>query len=173
MEIHVAPHISLQDKETKRLYDAKNYKKNREKINLKVKLWREANPERTKEMMKGINDRYYKTPKAFYKALKQSSRKRDMPIKIGKEEFVQWYLSQIKVCYYCGIPEEKLYLLPKMRNRKEVKRLTIDRLDNNKPYEVDNITLACWLCNNVKSDIFTSAEMKSIGRKFIKIRWQK
>ena len=86
-----------------------------------------------------------------------------------QDEFVKWYEAQPKVCAYCGISEDKLMSLPDVYNR-NLTRLSVDAIDNNKDYSIDNIILACRRCNAVKSDFFTHDEMLKIG-KIIKTHW--
>jgi len=52
-------------------------------------------------------------------------------------------------------------------------RLTIDRIDNNFGYKINNIVLACGRCNLIKSNFFSSKEMKEIGQKYVKTKWKK
>jgi len=84
-------------------------------------------------------------------------------VNISMQNFEKWYNSQEKICVYCGIKEEDL-LNDNLQLGRRVNRLTIDRTDNNKPYELGNIVLACYRCNSVKSNIFTFEEMKKIGK---------
>lgn len=85
----------------------------------------------------------------------------------SREDFYKWYLEQIKSCFYCNANIE---IIEQFGERS--KRLTIDRMDNNKGYDLDNICLACEVCNHIKSDVFTVEEMKEIG-KFVMNRWNK
>ena len=147
----------------KKFYDQEYYIRNAEKKKLVTKLWIKANPEKHKENSRRSILIYDKTPKAFYKTIKINSKHRGMNVLITRDIFVQWYISQNKICYYCGITEDKLYLLPKRNNGSQVRRLTVDRLNNQKPYRLDNIVLACWLCNRVKNDYFTENEMFEIA----------
>ena len=118
-----------------------------------------------KLMRKKILEKYYQTPKGFYKILKMNSKRRNLLIKITQEEFITWYFDQNKICFYCGIPEDKLFI-------QNIKRLEIDRLDNNLPYSINNIVLACKWCNSVKSNILTKQEMQIVGRIVMKEKWQ-
>lgn len=70
-------------------------------------------------------------------------------------------------CCYCGIPEE---LLVSHQDKKK-RMLTIDRKDSNRGYCLDNICLACFRCNNSKSDFFTHKEWEIVANQFIKPRF--
>lgn len=85
-------------------------------------------------------------------------------------DFEKWYGSQEKKCIYCGIKEEDLYKTNDTYNGK-VQILTIDRIDNSKKYELDNMGLACFRCNLIKNDFFTYDEMKTIGKELVKPKW--
>ena len=44
------------------------------------------------------------------------------------------------------------------------KRLEVDRIESKKPYSPENCVLACYPCNNAKSDVFSYGEFKEIGK---------
>jgi hypothetical protein len=58
-------------------------------------------------------------------------------------------------CYYCG---KTCLILP--TKYKDGKQLTLDRLDNNKTHEKSNCRVACWCCNEVRSNKYTASEFK-------------
>lgn len=91
------------------------------------------------------------------------------------EEFSRWYDKALKKCSYCGIEEEvlqELIVTGKLtskrfpingipqRGKSRGLCLEIDRIDPNKNYSLDNITLCCYFCNNDKSDVFTGKDYK-------------
>lgn len=88
------------------------------------------------------------------------------------EEFNNWHSQQVKICHYCGIPEELWQHLFKDKKKKYALRLTIDRLDNSIGYITENMVLACLFCNRVKNELFTENEMFEIAEKYIKPKWQ-
>lgn len=85
-------------------------------------------------------------------------------VNITEQAFVEWYNSQEMVCCYCGISEE---LLSRHHDKKK-QHLTVDRMDSGLGYFVGNICLACFRCNNSKSDFFTHDQWKIIAEQFIK-----
>lgn len=117
-----------------------------------------------------INIRKRKNPKVLYGTIKRNALIRKLPIKITQNEFIEWWNSQEQICVYCEIPIERLSILN--RNKKMIKRLSIDRLDNEKGYEKGNLALACLQCNFIKSNLFSFEEMREIGQKYIKPKWQ-
>lgn len=86
----------------------------------------------------------------------------------GFNEFYKWHQSQYAKqngkCYYCGTDEKVIATLfeKKYQHRKRItrgKHLEIERRDAIKNiYNKDNCVLACYFCNNDKSDIFSEAE---------------
>lgn len=83
-------------------------------------------------------------------------------------EFYKWYLTQFEkqkgCCYYCKTEEsvltklfEKKYTSVKRPNRG--KHLEVERRDSDSnKYNKTNCVLACYFCNNDKSDIFSENE---------------
>lgn len=92
------------------------------------------------------------------------------------QQFKKWYESQTKVCHYCGITEAEVQEIVKkgfltsarfpQQNGKPIRGqnrgiyLEIDRKDNSKGYSEQNCVLACYFCNNDKSDIFSYEQYK-------------
>ena len=94
------------------------------------------------------------------------------------QNIAQWRLTQPEVCHYCGLPESRLIELndqPLHYNKRWPKRgkvLEIDRKKSSLPYSlIENLVLACYWCNNAKTDTFTYAEFKEIG-KIINRAWE-
>jgi hypothetical protein len=94
------------------------------------------------------------TPEGVYSCLKRRHGLHIKEVIISKEDFIEWYINEPKVCAYCGIPEELIKSVPPMYNR-NVKRLTIDCRDNGDKYEEGKLVLACLRCNFTKSNYFT------------------
>lgn len=139
------------------------------------KLWkRENNPRKTKKRWGIITytkedqrrawKKYTRTSKGIYGGLKTSCKqKKNNRLKISQQDFINWYEKELKVCHYCSITLEE-WLLQVGGRSNWYKRLTIDRKDNNKDYELGNLVLCCYNCNTVKADIFTEQEMLEIGK---------
>ncbi|MDH4227043.1 MAG: HNH endonuclease [Deltaproteobacteria bacterium] len=81
----------------------------------------------------------------------------------GKKEFVLWYLEEAsKGCYYCeleqgGVEEVYGHLF---REGRRGKFLEIDRKKPKGKYTESNCVVACYPCNNAKSDIFDAEVFK-------------
>jgi|GEM_PF-2495597 len=90
----------------------------------------------------------------------------------------QWFDSAPKVCYYCSLPEnalEELHYQTGHINKRFPQRgtsLEIDRKQADLPYSnIQNLVLACYWCNNAKTDTFTEQEFQQLGQ-VIKRIWE-
>ncbi len=70
------------------------------------------------------------------KDLKSHAKSRDIKWNLTPLQAFEYCL---KPCHYCNFTPD----FPKIRNG-------IDRIDNNKGYEVDNCVTCCWTCNSAK-----------------------
>ena len=115
---------------------------------------------------------YRDTAAGVYTALKGLNKFRNRKaVNISKENFVEWYDSQERVCVYCDLREEDLIYIVDSFNSMTHK-LTVDCIENDVAYSDGNLVLACRRCNTVKNDIFTFDEMRYIGQNFLKPRWE-
>lgn len=130
------------------------------------KEYRKANAEKLRENHR----KYDRSPKGVYKKLKHSVR--SWKVLITQKTFEEWYKSQPKKCFYCGLKEEELRSVSDKYNNK-TNRMTVDRIDSTKHYEDGNLVLCCLRCNHIKGDFFTQSEMVEIGSTFIKPKWKK
>lgn len=93
--------------------------------------------------------------------------------------FFHWWENAKKSCHYCSLPEselENLHNQPMHINKRHPKRgksLEIDRMKSDLPYtNIENLVLACYWCNNAKTDTFTEDEFLQVGQ-VIKAIWEK
>lgn len=84
---------------------------------------------------------------------------------ICSKEEMKTFFEKPHVCEYCSISESKW--LERFK-----RRLEVDRKDSKIGYTIDNITWACHRCNTIKNNLLTYEEMKEIGQKYIKPKWQ-
>jgi len=80
-----------------------------------------------------------------------------------------WYDAQLKKqdgsCHYCQLPgNTKKYYGKWFRKGRRGQNLEVDRKDNGRPYSPENCVLACYPCNNAKSDVFSYGEFRKIGK---------
>lgn len=88
-------------------------------------------------------------------------------LNFSREEFVAWKRGspQHRRCAYCGIDSARLYGLNLLNpsNKGRYEAIGIDRIDNNRPYNLDNLVACCPLCNQIKSQLLTYDEMIALG----------
>ena len=56
-----------------------------------------------------------------------------------------------------------------VRTKGPYESIGADRLDNSKPYTIDNIVPCCGACNAIKGSILTDAEMREVGKVLAKL----
>jgi len=87
-------------------------------------------------------------------------------ITLKKEEFIKWYGddSKDRQCEYCLIKESEIKTLIN-QGKIYTKRLTtrgrtmeVDRKDPKGHYQINNLVMSCYWCNNAKTDEFSYAE---------------
>ena len=92
--------------------------------------------------------------------------------------FQIWYDLKNGCCDYCGLSSKESLLLfnryPKFtREGRRGKRLELDRINpliSNYGQDIKNLALACYWCNNAKTNYFTFEEFKKIGEKIKEIQ---
>ena len=92
--------------------------------------------------------------------------------------FYEWYWrtkeAQKSNCKYCNLPGNTTEHYGKtFRKGNRGSRLEVDRQDNTKPYSPENCVLACYPCNNAKSDVFSSQEFEVIGNAIGRVKLRK
>jgi len=91
--------------------------------------------------------------------------------------FYTWYESQMNEqkerCKYCHLPGCTIEYYGKLfRQGRRGLTLEVDRKDNTQPYSPSNCVLACYPCNNAKSDIFSYEDFLEIGQAISKVKKQ-
>jgi hypothetical protein len=94
------------------------------------------------------------SPKALWKLLKYRAKQKGFENIIESQDFEDWWNKQKPECIYCHL---------NVRNKRS---LQVDRKDNRIGYSEENIVLACFRCNRVKSDVFTFEQMLEIAGKY-------
>ena len=90
---------------------------------------------------------------------------------ITRDEFVDWYDSQKRVCVYCDIPESKLNLWTDNYHSHTLK-LTVDCKNNAFGYIKNNLVLACERCNATKGNLLSFEEMRDMAQRYIRPKWE-
>lgn len=150
------PNYKKKKQESARKY----YLKHKTECLKRRKKYFEKNKEKYREYRRVYK---YTNPKGIYDTLKLSCKRRTIKLLFKREEFVSWWRAQIQECYYCKRTLKEV-LQDNDKTKSKAKRLTIDRKNNNYPYELENIVLACYRCNSTKGDFFTEGEMLKIGK---------
>jgi hypothetical protein len=102
--------------------------------------------------------------------LKTNANKRKIPAPHKAAEYRDWYYNAEKICHYCGYDNETIRNYLKQKGEKlsvNSKRLQIERIDSQRGYLLDNLTLACYICNAHKLDIVSHDDFKEIAKEFI------
>lgn len=99
----------------------------------KARYYKQKNE--TPERIKKNRKKFDKTPTGKYNIYKRGAKQRCIEFKLTKDEFnVFWK----KPCSYCG---------------DNVDYIGLDRIDNSKGYERENIISCCGLCNRMKGTL--------------------
>jgi len=86
-------------------------------------------------------------------------------------ECMKWFEKQGCKCGYCGVTQKELDEIVEKRKENftlnnKTKRskgtLEIEKKDSNIGYEIDNMILACPLCNNAKSNLIDEVSWRNI-----------
>ena len=97
------------------------------------------------------NTRHYLTP---YKRAYTRIKKRNM--KLGFDNLMTYAdaakIAEIPNCHYCNVA------LNRLKHGKGSQVSLMDRKDNNKGYEKDNVVPCCWRCNNGRGNLFSYEE---------------
>lgn len=140
--------------------------KHKAKIATRNRQWVSDNLNRLREHRQV----YRRTPNGAWTQFQSHKRSSKHGFKFSKEEFIKWYSAQPQICYYCGLnSSEANILFQSLTLSKKRYQLQYDRKDSKKPYEPDNVVLACKICNDHKTDFFTASDFRVIARNYLGI----
>ena len=167
-------------KEQKRIYrenhkeeSKKHRQEHKKQISKRGKIYYKINRQKILEQAKGYRkstkgiermQKYSIDPKHIYFVIKNSAIHRNIEFNLTEEIFNNWYNNQEQKCYYCNRSIQKIKKDIK-EDKRYKNRLSIDRKNNNRGYEINNIVLACSRCNIVKGNYFTEQQMLELGKK--------
>ena len=145
----------------------KYYMKHRDKLLAKHKEYYKGHKDEIIKQQKAYRNKYLATASGIHNKLKNNLRQRNQlyKLQISKEDFIKWYTSQEQKCFYCGRTLERIQD-DDTQLKGNKRRLSIDRIDNDKGYELVNMVLACKRCNMIKNNFFTKDEMLKIVKMF-------
>ena len=101
-----------------------SYKKN--------KLYDQQPHRRTKRATEMRDKR--KTPHGMFRIYVDAAKSRNYSFSLSEEQFLTYWQQP---CYYCG---------------SEIEKIGLDRVDNTRGYETDNVVPCCTSCNKMKLD---------------------
>ena len=110
---------------------------------------------------------------AVLRSLRKRGKEKKIKCDINIIEFKRWIDRQTHKCTYCGYGiEESKKILSHFFSKGDVlksKRLQIDRINNDRSigYTLENICLACAICNYHRGDFYSHEEFKNIAQKHI------
>ncbi|MBA7469576.1 hypothetical protein ES707_04848 [subsurface metagenome] len=95
--------------------------------------------------------------------------------RIDSKSFYTWYKDKVKeqkeLCHYCHLRGNTKEIYGRhFRNGRRGFNLEVDRKDAKGLYSPENCVLACYPCNNVKSDVFSYDEFLEIGKVISKVK---
>ena len=131
---------------------------------------------------------YWRFGKGAIANIRNGAAKRGLTFKLTEDTLEAWWRDTPDVCVYCGISTEEFirlrdwvltyasddYEITKFRRVfKSPKHaasnwLSLDRLDNSRGYEYNNLVKSCWFCNSIKGSLLTHEDMLKIAPEIIK-----
>lgn len=114
-----------------------------------------------KQCFKARMDEYNTPEMRFFCNMRARSKKKGLDFAVSADEFSEWFAEQPGDCYYCGAT-----LVSGVKRCRQT--ATIDRLDSNKNYMLENIALCCFRCNAIKGEWLTEKQMLEIADKYFK-----
>jgi hypothetical protein len=131
----------MRDKAKKRLYDQQYSKKNRVKINARLRDYYKREYARKKKIE--YTRRQKRTPAGRFTQLKYTAKARNMEMNLTLADLTQILLLP---CHYCG-------------GKLNETGYGLDRKDNAKGYTIENVVPCCDFCNKLKSNLLSYGEM--------------
>lgn len=136
--------LDLLNKENRLLAGREYYNRNKEKVNFKNKKWRKENPTKLKEYYqknKGDLLKYNKTLRGKFSKWKTGARVRGIEWNLEFDQIKDWPL----ICYYTN-----LQLVSEPNN---FNTISLDRIDSDLGYNVDNVVYCCTHINLAKRSL--------------------
>jgi len=139
----------------------------------RCKQYRENHPDRVKESYKMYLKnhpnyestrwkRYYYNGNGWYTNLRANAKRRGILFNVTQEEFDNLTHNEERCCY-CGITQKELDKLNTSWSYK-FNHMTIDRKDNTKGYNIDNMAVCCHKCNLIKGNEFSYDDMMILSK---------
>jgi 5-methylcytosine-specific restriction endonuclease McrA len=168
------------DQQNINLADFKNFVINKDLVNeYTTKYWQyepefELRPGLTNDSIQKLISSIEKEKKLEIESFRLDYIANIFPTKYPANQFEK--LIHSEECSYCGITIE---MVTDLANKQQLYKknyrgwsLEIDRKNSNFEYAPENCVMACYWCNNAKTDEFTYDEFKEIGHAIRQI-WEK
>ena len=145
------------------------YQKNKEIINKKARKYYLDNKEKIDNYNKKYRKKYNKlfSTKMRYKYHRLKLRHKKLTgknISFTLNEFISWFKKNNK-CIYCGgIVNTNMEI-----KDDNFKIKSVERIDNKKGYNFNNMATSCYACNMAKGNNFSHEEMLILGKTIRKI----
>jgi hypothetical protein len=130
---------------------------------------------------------YFRFGRGAIYILRQGALARGLTFTLTPESLGNWWRETPDICAYCGITTAEFirlrdyvnayagsdYEITKFRRvfrsskQAAIRWLTLDRVDNARGYELDNLVKCCWFCNYIKGSLLTHADMLLVGKSVI------
>jgi len=130
---------------------------------------------------------YYRFGKGAIHILRQGAVARGLTFTLTPESLENWWQETPDRCTYCGINTAEFIRLRdfvcgytgsdyeiskfkrcfKSSKHAAIGWLTLDRMDNARGYEFDNMVKACWFCNSIKGSLLNHADMLLVAGSII------
>lgn len=130
---------------------------------------------------------YYRFGKGAIPILKQGAEARGIAFSLSAEALETWWHQAPDACSYCGITTDDYkrlrdfvvsydgtdYEILKFRRifrsskHAAINWLTLDRVDNSRGYELNNLVKCCWFCNSIKGSLLSALDMRVIAKNVI------
>lgn len=113
-----------------------------------------------------IEDRESVLINGLFAKFKNDAKHRKIKVELKSEEFRNIVLSN---CFYCGSFPQNEFIYT--YSNEKIKYNGIDRIDNEKPYCLNNVVPCCWRCNSSKNNMSLldfSRWLYAISEKFMK-----
>ena len=137
----------------------KAYKLNPKRLLENSKRWRIKNKHRLSSILKKSRIKQKeKNPLAFrahemFQHMRQRSKSKNRNIILMNPNITpQYILSLLTMQYSCGCCSKAFDFSYRNNNKKNPNAPSIDRIDNLRGYEKNNIVVICWRCNSIKND---------------------
>lgn len=136
-----------------------------------------------KAQRKQFEEGYFRFGKGAIQNMSRSAEKRGIEFGLTENELSDWWKNNEDICYYCKISIEtyrelrdfiinydgddwEIVRFKRFFGRDvhlKINDMTVDRMDSKKGYSLNNIVKSCWICNSLKSDFYSSDEMKEVS----------